>query len=87
MYSIAIAEAPSSDALWAWFSAGADLRDAFAALESAGAELLLLADDTAWRSKGLQALNERLEEFRDRSAAELGRVNLRQSELERIGGS
>lgn len=84
MYSFAIAEAWSSDEMWAWFCIGGELRDAVAALEAAASELLPLTVDTEWRSRGIEALHERLADLRARTALDIGELALRRSEVDGI---
>lgn len=85
MYSFAIAEAGSSDQLWAWFQARGAVGDAIEALESAGGALLSLTADTEWHSQGVAALHRKLADFQDRAALETARLHNRESELASMG--
>lgn len=85
MYSFATAEAGSSEQLWAWSQARGAVDEAADALRVAGAELLSLAVDTEWQSRGVAALHRRLIEFQERTAMEIGRLQGSEAELAMIG--
>lgn len=84
MHSFTHAEAGVSEALWAQVSALQDVRSAMTALDTAGAALVGLVDDSDWRSDGVRALNELLRRLTERTGEQRGALAVREWELERV---
>lgn len=87
MLNIIAADAWTSDALWAWYCARGALSDAIAELETAGAALGPLVEETQWHAQGVLALHELVIELRARTAAEVGELNGRLFEVDALGAS
>jgi hypothetical protein len=87
MYSFAIADAGSSDEMWAWFQAGQSLAAAIDAFEAAGAALVSLTADTEWASDGVRALHQKLVDAQASGEVEIGRLHTRSSELDSAGAA
>lgn len=56
-FDIAHPESLSDGAAWAVFESGRLLRGAAERIEQAGMQLIVLAEDTNWRSRGIAALH------------------------------
>ena len=84
MHSFTHAEAYASDAFWAWVTARRDIDAAITALESAGAALVALVDESDWQSDGVRALHELLGRVQDGTGSEIGGLQVRARELEAV---
>lgn len=82
MFTYDSAEAWTSDALWAWFSAQQSVSEAISALEDAGAALLPVAAASDWQAKGVRALHELIIGLQNEAAAEVAQLSSRLWEIE-----
>ncbi|MBO9625924.1 MAG: hypothetical protein J7484_06080 [Microbacterium sp.] len=85
MYSFAIADGWASDGLMAWTRASIEIDVALDAVTDAGAVLGALVVDTAWESRAVRILNEKLVDMRDRAGVESAGLLERAAELQRAG--
>jgi len=87
MLDVIAADAWTSDALHAWYAAQADVQDAIAALDAAGAALVPLVDASQWQAKGVQSLHALIVDLKDRTAAETGELTGRLWEIQAMAAS
>ncbi len=84
MYSIAIAEAPASDDMWAAYTAWRLLDEAAMLAASAEGASRRLARETTWQSKGVRVLRERLAVLGDLIRTERSTLGDLRERLERV---
>ena len=87
MLNFIVADAWSSDALWAWYSAQRAVRDAINLLDDARAVLVPLVADSEWHAKGVMALHELILDVKARTASEAGALESRIREIEMLAAS
>lgn len=87
MLDVIAADAWTSDALFTWYAAQADVQDAIAALDAAGAALVPLVDASDWQAKGVQSLHTLLVDLTDRAGAETGELTSRLWEIQGMAAS
>lgn len=85
MYSFVSTGSWSADELWARYAAAQALDDAISCLEQAGAALSPLVAQSDWRSRGVRALHDLLDELVTRTSAEITGLRTRAWELEAVG--
>ncbi|WP_223622992.1 hypothetical protein [Microbacterium sp. EST19A] len=84
MHPLMNIETGTVDDAWARLAALRELRAAMGALEDAGASLVGLVDDTTWRSDGVRALHELLEEMQRLASGHLFTLRAKTWELEGV---
>lgn len=84
MHSLMNTETGAVDDTWARLAALRELRAAMGALEDAGALLVGLIEDTRWRSDGVRALQESLEEMQRLASGHLATVRGKVWQLEGV---
>lgn len=84
MQNFIAAEAVSSEALWAWFSARSAVDEAIGALEDAGAALRPLVEESDWQARGVQSLHLLIVDLKARATAEIGELTSRLWEIEAV---
>lgn len=84
MFNFIVADAWSSEGLWAWYCAQSAVSDAVAALEDAGTALTPLVADSEWHSKGVTALHELIVDMAARAASEVSALEDRLREIKTL---
>lgn len=87
MLDVIAADTWTSEALYSWCAAQADVQNAIAALDAAGAALVPLVDASDWQAKGVQSLHALLVDLKDRVGAETGELTSRLWEIQGMAAS
>lgn len=87
MFNIISSGLWSSEATWVAFSARQRVQEAITALEEASAALVPLISASQWHAQGVMALHELICDLRARAVSEVGVLEIRVAEIDRLAAS